>query len=103
MAATETAYFRGQGGAIHAMDLPLPEVMAEQVTKGYLVRVTADGTPYAEPADDGQEPAPPPRPAQSAAKAEWVGYAVRAHGATPDDAEAMTKQDLIDTYGRDGG
>ena len=42
---------------------------------------------------------PPVRPAQSASKAEWVGYAVRAHGMTPDAAEAMTKADLIERYG----
>nr|WP_109746860.1 hypothetical protein [Salinispora mooreana] len=38
-------------------------------------------------------------PAPSAVKAEWVGYAVRVHDAGPDEAEAMTKTDLIDRYG----
>jgi hypothetical protein len=45
-------------------------------------------------------PAPPTeRPAQAASKAEWVGWAV-AQGSRPDDAEAMTKSDLIDKYGK---
>ena len=47
---------------------------------------------------EGQEPEVT-RPAHSAAKAEWVGYAVRAHGMTPDDAEALTKADLIERFG----
>lgn len=117
MAQPETAFFRGEGGAVFAMDLPLPEHMQEKLTKGYLTRVNADGSawveppspePAASPADAAPAPAEPgpavpvpvaPRPAAS--KAEWVGYAVRAHGMKPDDAEAMTKQDLIDRFGRD--
>jgi hypothetical protein len=107
---TEHGWFRGEGGGIWRMDLPLPEIMAEKVTKGYLQRVNEDGTPYvdatAEPTSGGDGEAPTedvPRPAQSAPKAEWVGYAVRAGGMTPDDAEALTKHDLIDRFGRDGG
>lgn len=38
-------------------------------------------------------------PAPSAVKAEWVGYAVRVHDADPDEAEALTKTDLIEKYG----
>lgn len=110
MAEPETAWFRGDGGGIHKMDLPLPEHMADKLTKGYLTRVNSDGSPYVEPAPEpqgGDGVAPPPapavpRPAASASKAEWVGYAVRAHGLTPDDAEAMTKQDLVDRYGKAG-
>lgn len=102
MAERETAWFQGEGGGIWRMDLPLPETMQEKVTKGYLRRVNADGSPYVEPVDEGQEQAGPEvkRPAQSAPKPEWVGFAVRAHGMKPDDAEAMTKQDLIDMFGR---
>ncbi|WP_067470007.1 hypothetical protein [Actinomadura macra] len=96
--AAEVGYFRGEGGGVWPMDLPLDEVMAEKVTKGYLVRVNADGSPYAEP-----DAEPPP---QSAVKAEWVGYAVRhpdeSRRMSPDDAEALTKADLIERFGRDG-
>jgi hypothetical protein len=115
MTERETAWFRGDGGGIWPMDLPLPEHMAEQLTKGYLTRVNEDGTPYEPPSpepapQDGEGAAPVPapatpavpRPATSASKAEWVGYTVRAHGLKPDDAEAMTKQDLIDRYGDKG-
>lgn len=38
------------------------------------------------------------RPAQVAAKALWVDYAI-ASGMAADDAEASTKQDLIDRFG----
>lgn len=109
--AAETAFYRGEGGVVWQMDLPLSDNMREKVTKGYLTRVANEaGDPYVEPAapDSGETPPPPgppavARPPQSASKAEWVGYAVRAHGVLPDDAEAMTKQDLIDRYGRDPG
>jgi hypothetical protein len=118
MAERETAWFRGDGGGVWPMDLPLPEHMAEQLTKGYLTRVNEDGSPWTEPVPESGPGQPPPqggggaapaggpmapavpRPATSASKAEWVGYAVRAHGLKPDDAEAMTKQDLIDRYGK---
>jgi hypothetical protein len=95
----ETAHFRGDGGGIWEMDLPLSEVMREKVVKGYLVRVNADGTPYEEPSRPRETEDKPSPPAQSAVKAEWVGYAVRAHGISPDDAEALTKQDLIEKFG----
>lgn len=92
----KTGYFLGSGGAVIEMDLPLSELYAEQVTKGYLRRVNEDGTPY-----EGDVPASVTvRPADTAKKAEWVGWAVHS-GAKPDDAEAMTKPDLIDKYGKE--
>lgn len=102
MAAVETAHFMGEGGVIWEMDLPLPEAMAEKVTKGYLRRVNEDGTPYLDPVENTPAAAAPvsERPAQSASKAEWVGWAVH-KGMSPDDAEGFTKQDLIDRFGRD--
>ncbi|MFI6814433.1 hypothetical protein ACIBG7_18625 [Nonomuraea sp. NPDC050328] len=94
---TTTGYFVGQGGgAPWPMDLPLPEVMQQQVTKGYLRRVNPDGSPYTEA--DGSESSAS-RLTKSSSKAEWVGWAV-ANGMLPDDAEAMTKQDLIDLHDR---
>lgn len=92
----ETHYYLGEGGAVWAHDLPLPEPIQEKVTKGYLRRVHSDGTPWVPGAD---EPAAQ-RPAQTAAKAEWVGWAV-AQGAEADEADGMTKADLIEKYGRD--
>lgn len=103
----ETHHYRGEGGVVWAFDLPLPEPIQEKVTKGYLRRVNADGSPWTEPVtesdDNGGEGGGggEQRPAQNAQKADWVGYAVRAHGADPDEADGMTKQDLIEKYGRD--
>ena len=42
----ETGWFRGAGGAVWEMDLPLGENYLYQVGKGELTRVNEDGTPY---------------------------------------------------------
>lgn len=107
----ETIYLRGEGGGIHAMDLPLPEPIEERVRKGMLQRVNEDGSPYVEPAaeeptDAGKVPDPGTQvpglpltePTKSATKADWVGWAV-VKGATPEEADGMTKPDLIEKYG----
>lgn len=108
----ETIYVRGEGGGIHAMDLPLPEPIQERLTKGLLQRVNEDGTPYTEPSaeDEGdagtagkapgqQVPGLPlTEPSRTANKPEWVGWAV-VKGATPEEADGMTKADLIEKYG----
>lgn len=101
MGDRETGWFRGAGGVTWEMNLPLAEGMADQLTKGYLTRVNADGSPYAEPAAAGEPPAGEPEqpPAVNAPKANWIGYAVRVHQVRPDDAEAMTKHDLIEKFG----
>jgi len=113
----ETIYLRGEGGGIHAMDLPLPEPIEERLRKGMLHRVNADGTPYAEQPPDsgsagkrplvpepGQQVQGPPltEPAKSASKADWVGWAVIC-GAAPEEADGMTKADLIEKYGTPAG
>lgn len=99
MPETETVYVRGEGGSVIAMDLPLPEAIADRLTKGQLRRVNADGSLYAPADDDPAAPALPDRaPAQAAPKAEWIGWAV-ANGADPDAVEGLTKADLIDQYG----
>ncbi|MFJ8109985.1 hypothetical protein [Streptomyces sp. NPDC096132] len=110
----ETIHLRGEGGGIHAMDLPLPEPIEERLRKGMLQRVNEDGTPYVEaPAEEtegptgvGQVPAPGQQvpglpltePAKTANKPEWVGWAV-VKGADPEEADGMTKADLIEKYG----
>jgi hypothetical protein len=96
----ETHYYRGEGGVVWPYDLPLPEPIQEKVTKGYLRRVHSDGSPWAPPAAEAVDPGDQ-RPGQAAVKAEWVGYAVRVHGADADEADGMTKADLIEKYGRD--
>jgi hypothetical protein len=91
----KTVHILGEGGSIFQMDLPLSEPIADRLAKGYLKRVNADGTPYKE---TGRT-----KPAPYASKTEWVGWAVHVSQKTvpitPDDAEALTKQDLIERYG----
>jgi hypothetical protein len=100
-------HVRGEGGQIIKMDLPLPESIQDRLTKGLIRRVNADGTPYT-----GHTPQPEtgersvrgsaltegktPRPTPTARKAEWVGWAVGVHGLDPEDADAMTKADLME-------
>lgn len=91
--AAETIYLRGEGGGIHELDLPLPEGIAERYSKGLLTRVNADGSPYG---DDAQ--AEVERPTKSDPKADWVRWAV-AQGADAEEADGMTKADLVEHYG----
>lgn len=99
----ETGHFRGAGGVIWEMNLPLPEAYADQVTKGTLSRVNADGSPYAGDADGAAEGAQVTKqPSVNAPKAQWVGWAIH-NGANPEEAAAATKQDLVDTYGNGRG
>ena len=104
--ADESGFFRGAGGAIWEMRLPLSGDMAEQLVKGYLIRVNEDGSSHAPPADPASEGAAvgdvEKPPASNASKAMWVGYVHRAHDVSIDDAEAMTKNDLVELYGSKG-
>ncbi|WKV74729.1 hypothetical protein AW27_026350 [Streptomyces sp. PCS3-D2] len=111
----ETIYVRGEGGAVIAMDLPLPEGIAERYERGQLVRVHSDGSPYAARAasapppgpDDPDDPPPPdpapvPEPARAARpginapKAEWIAFVVASGLHSAEDAANYTKADLID-------
>lgn len=118
----ETIYVRGEGGAVIAMDLPLPEAIAERYERGQLQRVNSDGSPYAptqappEPdpgtggdqdADGGdgadEQDAPPApeagRPPINAPKATWIAHVVRRGLLSADDAANYSKADLIDMTG----
>lgn len=102
MTEQTTIHVRGEGGSIFELALPLHEGIADRLAKGAIVRVNADGSPYTEAADP-EVPAPPTEaPAVGAPKATWVAWAV-ACGAVLDDAEAATKNDLIELYGAKGG
>ena len=97
MADGKTGFFRGAGGAILELPVPLSENMQNQADRGELVEVGPDGSPL----EAVEEPT---RPAASATKNAWVRWAVFASeqaGApiTVDDADAMTKNDLIEKYG----
>lgn len=88
----ETVLIRGEAGAVIEMALPLHETIAEKLAKGVLSTVGA--------AASTDLPGPPTaRPGVNAPKSEWVAWAV-VQGVVVDDAEALTKADLIDLYGR---
>lgn len=94
-----TGFFRTTGGWVIELSLPLSDDMQSQATRHQLHRVAnMKGDPYDEPAEqttgDGLK-----RPPVNASKDEWVGYAV-SQGASVDDADAMTKADLIEKYGK---
>lgn len=94
---SETIHIEGEAGTVFELSLPVHETIAEKLAKGSIRRVNADGSPYTEPS--GDVPAPPTtRPAISAAKAEWVAWGV-VQGLSPDDADALTKADLIERFG----
>lgn len=97
---TPHVFVRGEGGSIFKLDLPLHESIEDRLAKGYLTRVAnADGDPYVPEPEAPVVAAPPSeRPALDAPKADWVGWAV-VNGMTPDDAEALTAQDLIEKFG----
>lgn len=97
----ESIHVLGEGGTVIEMDLPLPEHIEQRLIKGQLVRVHNDGSPYFEMPKAGAGPVPAPpltEPAKTAVKAEWVGWAV-VRGANPEEADGLTKADLIEKYG----
>lgn len=101
MSDADHIYVRGEGGSVFRLALPLHESIADRLTRGHLARVNEDGSTWSGGAEPSVPSVPTSRPAQSASKDLWVGWAV-SQGAVPDDAEGMTKTDLIDKYGKDG-
>jgi hypothetical protein len=95
---SKTIHILGEGGAIIALaPEAVTEPIADRLLKGYLKRVNADGTPFVEKTVRVQ-------PKTTDSKAEWVGWAVHKSQSTDspitsDDAEALTKADLIELYG----
>lgn len=104
MAADDTVHILGEGGGIFELSLPLHETIADKLKKGLVRRVNADGSPYDEHARPaGSEPTDK-RPAVSAAKDVWATWAVaeserRGEPISIDDAQALTKDVLIERYG----
>lgn len=108
----ETIYVRGEGGAVIAMDLPLPDGIAQRYERGLIKRVNADGSPYqaawSAPDPDGEKgpgegqggsdptAGRPPRPGANASKSEWIAHVVGQGLMSAEDAATYTKADLID-------
>lgn len=97
--APATVHILGEGGTVFELSLPLHETISEKLAKGHIRRVQPDGTPYVEgDRPEGVPALPESRPALNAVKAEWVGWAV-VQGLKPDEAEALTKADLVERFG----
>jgi hypothetical protein len=96
---TGQIHVQGTGGQVVALDLPLHPDVAKRLERGQLRRVKSDGSLYAEHERPLDAPdLPDKRPALSALKPEWVGWAVK-NGMAVDEAEALTKPDLIEKFG----
>lgn len=92
-------FIRGEGGSVFKLDLPLHETIQWRLARGYLTVVDEDGNPVT--AAEADVPSlPTERPAVNAPKSDWIGWAVTS-GLTPDQAEALTKTDLIERFGAD--
>lgn len=98
MGAKETGFFRGAGGTIFEMDLPLAEPYQYQADRHQLVRVNADGSAYEAQGAMDLADGTIRRPGVNAAKNEWVGYAVF-NGLSVDEADGLTKAELIERFG----
>lgn len=104
--AEEVVYLLGEGGGrVRPHKLPLPEGIAQRLAKGYVRRVNEDGSAWEPPPESDHEPAAgvtaPTRPAVNEPKAVWVAWAVSQDpDLSPDAADAMTKSDLIEKYGK---
>lgn len=88
---SDTIHILGEGGNIFEMSLPLSEPIADRLHKGYLKVVKPDGTPVVEKTERR-------KPYANEPKKDWVAWAVH-NGMDPDDADAATKQDLIEAFG----
>lgn len=97
---SETIHILSEGGTVFELSLPLHEVVEGKLAKGQVRRVNADGTDYTEKATDDIPAPPTSRPGVNDDKASWVAWAV-VQGLTPDDADALTKKDLIERFGTD--
>lgn len=87
-----TATMRGSSGAIFVMDLPLSKHMQDQVAKGLLTEVNADGAPLSLAA------VAVAKPGNGAHKSDWVIYAV-AQGGDRKEVNALSMSELIAMYG----
>jgi hypothetical protein len=102
--ADDTIHVLGEGGGIFELSTPLHETIADKLTKGLIRRVNSDGTPYDEHVRPAGTEATDSRPGVRAGKEDWVVWAVaeserRGEPITVDDAQALTKDVLIERYG----
>ena len=69
----DTIHVRGEGGSVIAMDLPLPEGIAQRYAAGLLVRVNPDGSDWSEPSPAAASATPVAAPAKPSRKTSQRG------------------------------
>lgn len=100
-------HLAAEGGAVIGFTLPLSEHVEKQWRAGELVRVREDGTPWdeawddpdaldGEPAEPGGDDGVPARPRDAAHRRHWQAYAVALGACTEDEADGMTKAQLVE-------
>jgi hypothetical protein len=101
-------WIRGENGALHLMDVPLPLGIQSRLDRGDLVRVNEDGTPWHEPNFEELAPPlgdlPPDAPAlpkRAENRATWTEFAV-SQGMDREQAASMTKAELVDVFTSSG-
>jgi hypothetical protein len=92
-------WIRGENGALHLFDVPLPFGIESRLVRGDLVRVHEDGSPWVEPSEepdviDAGPPDAPPLPRRTDNRAAWTEFAV-GQGMDRAAAVALTKAELI--------
>lgn len=100
----EQMWIRGENGALHLMDVPLPAGIQHRLDRGDLTRVNEDGTPWMEPGEEVVEPPhgdslpdAPPLPKRTENRAAWTEFAV-SQGMDRAQAASMTKAELIEQF-----
>jgi hypothetical protein len=91
-----TIFVRSSGGHVAEREIPAPGSKREAELNALADAPETDWRREADPLAD-EPPAEPMRPAKSASKADWVAYAV-SQGATEDDANAATRDELATLY-----
>lgn len=93
----EQIWVRGENGAVHVFDLPLPSGIEDRMARGDLEQIDGPGgAPVEEePDDSGAPPDAPPLPSRSEPKKVWQDFAVQ-QGMGREKVAAMTKNELIE-------
>jgi hypothetical protein len=97
-------WIRGENGAVHLMDVPLPLGIQSRLDCGDLVRVNEDGTPWHEPGFVEVEPPrgdlpvdAPALPKRAENRSVWTEFAV-SQGMDRETASNMTKAELVEAF-----
>lgn len=98
----DTMWIRGENGALHVFDVPLPFGIQHRLDHGELVRVNADGSAWVEPDEEVLEPPlgdllpdAPPLPKRTDSRAVWSEFAI-SQGMDRAAVAGMSKNQLID-------